>query len=447
MNTPIRILVVDDDADVRNGTARLLGKAGYSVDQAADGEAALHSIQARRPDLLLLDRTMPGLDGLEVCRRIKQNPAFADLMIILISGVYADSNQQSEGLEIGADGYITRPIANRELLARVQAYVRILSLTRTLQSKIQELELANTAASQAALASLNLLEDAVAARDQMNDTHQRLRQEVKEREQMQAQLIQSQKLESVGVLASGVAHEINNPIMGIMGYAELIQDRWGAGDAELRKYAMEIGKETDRVAAIVKKLLAFARQDKEISCSPTHPRETVEATLSLIRVVLRHDQIALTVDVPADLPRLNCNSQRIQQVMMNLLTNARDALNQRYQGGDPDKVIRISAALIEVGTRNEAIRNAEDREEDVPTTVPHSAFRVRLTVEDHGCGIPEDLRARIFEPFFTTKPGNKGTGLGLSISHGIVKEHGGEMSVESEVGQWTRFHVDLPIKM
>jgi PAS domain S-box-containing protein len=192
MNDPMRILVVDDDADVRIGTARLLEKAGYIVDQAADGEAALQTLRQRRPDLLLLDRDMPGLDGLEVCRRIKQDRACADIAVIMVSGTYAESSHQAEGLESGADGYIARPIENRELLARVLVHVRILALTRTLQSKVKELEMANAAASQGALASLNLLEDAAVARDQMNATNEQLRLEIKERQRVEKTLRESE---------------------------------------------------------------------------------------------------------------------------------------------------------------------------------------------------------------------------------------------------------------
>jgi PAS domain S-box-containing protein len=186
MNDPVRILLVDDDADVRTGTARLLEKAGYIVDQVADGEAALQAIRQQRPDLVLLDRDLAGMDGLEVCRRIKQDPAYAEIAVIMVSAVYAESSHQAESLESGADGYIARPIENRELLARVQAYVRILSLTRALQSKVKELEVANAAASQSALAALNLLEDAVAARDQANAANQQLQQEIEVRKQAEA---------------------------------------------------------------------------------------------------------------------------------------------------------------------------------------------------------------------------------------------------------------------
>jgi len=254
----------------------------------------------------------------------------------------------------------------------------------------------------------------------IRDVTERKRAE-EDRKQMQAQMIQSQKLESIGTLASGVAHEINNPIMGIMNYAQLILDRLGP-DSPVSEYATEIGKETERVATIVKNLLSFARHDKETH-SPARPCDIVGATLSLIGAVMRHDQIALKVDVPEDLPPIKCRSQQIQQVVMNLLTNARDALNDKYPGYDANKQILIACCRIE-----------------------RDGHRwIRTTVEDHGSGIPEDVRARIFEPFFTTKPRDKGTGLGLSISHGIVKDHGGALTVESEPGQWTRFHVDLPV--
>jgi PAS domain S-box-containing protein len=240
---------------------------------------------------------------------------------------------------------------------------------------------------------------------------------------LQAQLVQAQKLESIGTLAGGVAHEINNPIMGIMGYAQLIQDRLGR-DNPLAEYAVEIGKESQRVAVIVKTLLSFARQDKEPDRSPARLCDIVEDTLSLIRATMRHDQLTLEVDVPKDLPLIECRNQQIRQVVMNLLTNARDALNQKYPKHDANKKILITARAFAKDGRT----------------------WLRTTVEDHGPGIPEELRVRIFDPFFSTKPRDRGTGLGLSISHSIVKDHGGTLGVESEVGQWTRFHMDLPVE-
>lgn len=242
-----------------------------------------------------------------------------------------------------------------------------------------------------------------------------------ERTAMEMRLRQQQKLESIGTLASGVAHEINNPVTGIMNYAQLLQDRLPA-DSPLSEFTSEILHEAQRVATIVRNLLTFARNEKQTQ-DRAHIAEIVEAVLSLVRSIVQHDQIQLTVDVPAELPSLRCRSQQLQQVIMNLVTNARDALNERYRGYHPDKLLAIQARLRANNGRS----------------------WIRLTVEDHGAGIPAAVRERIFDPFFTTKGRNQGTGLGLSISHGIVKEHGGEWSIESEQDSHTRMHVDLPV--
>ena len=243
-----------------------------------------------------------------------------------------------------------------------------------------------------------------------------------ESERLRSQLVQSQKLEAIGTMASGVAHEINNPIMGIMNYAELIRDK-SNGDETTSEYAGEIIFEGKRVATIVRNLLAFARQESA-GRSAARMTDIVSGTLALIQAVMRHDQIALEIDVSEDLPRVLCRSQQIQQVLMNLLTNARDALNERFEGHHEDKIIRVSADLLK---------------QDGSTP------RVRLTIEDQGGGIAPDVRDQIFDPFYTTKGRDKGTGLGLSISHGIVVEHGGRLSMETELGQGTRFHIDLPV--
>ena len=235
---------------------------------------------------------------------------------------------------------------------------------------------------------------------------------------MDAQLRQSQKLESIGTLASGVAHEINNPLMGMINYADLIADE--VDDSRLKQFAQGIMEEGNRIATIVRNLLSFSRQDKETH-SPAIIRDIVDASLSLLGSLLRKDQITIDLDIPEDLPQVKCRSQQIQQVIVNLLTNARDALNERYLEYDENKLIRITARLFE-----------KDK-----------ADWIRITVEDHGIGVPNDVSQRIFDPFFTTKPRDKGTGLGLSVSYGIVEQHHGELSVESVPGEFTRFHMDL----
>ncbi len=242
-----------------------------------------------------------------------------------------------------------------------------------------------------------------------------------EKSLLEAQLRQNQKMESIGTLAGGVAHEINNPINGIMNYAQLIGDRLEK-DNPLREYTDEIIIETKRMASIVDNLLTFARQEKE-SHSLAKINDIVESTLSLIQTIIRRDQIKLEVKMQGNLPILKCRSQQIRQVLMNLLTNARDALNERFPGYDEDKIMTLTSQTID--------KNGERW--------------IRTSVEDQGIGISDEIRESIFDPFFTTKDRTKGTGLGLSISYGIVQDHHGELNVESEPRKYTRFHLDLPL--
>jgi len=184
----VRILVVDDDPEVLRATARLLEKEGYAVNRADDGEEALRSVEADHPALLLLDRSLPGIDGLEVCRRIKQDPALADIFVVIISGKKTESADRVEGLRTGADDYIARPVDAPELAARVEANVRIVLLNRSLRVQAAKLKKNVEAAQQANAASLNLMEDAVKAQSQLETANQALRSEIAEREQAEKAL-------------------------------------------------------------------------------------------------------------------------------------------------------------------------------------------------------------------------------------------------------------------
>jgi signal transduction histidine kinase len=266
------------------------------------------------------------------------------------------------------------------------------------------------------------------AKHKIEQQAQRLRVEVAEREQAEAERVQAnarlrqqQKLDAIGMLAAGVAHEINNPVQGIMNYARLLQRELPA-DSRGHDFASEILAESRRVSHIVRDLLVFARRDRDTP-GQSNPCDIIHGTLTLVRAVLQDDAIILRVDLPPSLPDIVCREQQIRQVLMNLVTNARDALNARYPRAHPDKVVRISVTL----------------EERVFGTW------VRVTVEDHGVGVEPDNLERIFEPFFTTKGDTQGTGLGLFVSHGIVRDHGGALHMEATPGQPTRFHVDLPV--
>lgn len=234
------------------------------------------------------------------------------------------------------------------------------------------------------------------------------------------QFRQQQKLESIGTLASGVAHEINNPIMGIINYAQLIIDE-NPNDG-ITWYAQEIMAEGTRISRITSDLLFYSRQQKQTH-SPADIHDIIQRTLSLIGGVLKKDQIEIEILPAPELPLIKCRSQQIQQILMNLLTNARDTLNEKYPGSHPDKVIILSTQLYEDAGRR----------------------WIRITVEDHGKGIPQAYRDKLFDPFFTTKPRDVGTGLGLPISYGIARDHHGRLEYDTKEGQYTQFHLHLPV--
>jgi signal transduction histidine kinase len=245
--------------------------------------------------------------------------------------------------------------------------------------------------------------------------------DVTERQNREIVLRHKQKLEAIGTLAGGVAHEINNPLSVIINFAELILED-SRPESEIWENASYILREGKRIAEIVRSLLAFARQEKERH-SPSSPGDILHDTMSLTRKILEKDQISCEIEVEEDLPKIKCRNQQIMQVLMNLITNARDALNLRYPGYSQEKTMTIR------------VRNLSDG----------GKSWIRFTIRDSGPGIPPELRRRIFDPFFTTKAKGEGTGLGLAISYGIVAEHGGRLTVDSEIGEYTAFHVDLPV--
>lgn len=242
-----------------------------------------------------------------------------------------------------------------------------------------------------------------------------------EEELLQAEAMRAAQLASIGELAAGVAHEINNPINGIINYAQLLLDDMdpNAPDIDLLHRIIREGK---RVGGIAHKLLNFARQGEE-ELEPCELAIIVDDCISLIGHQLKKNGIALENNLSATLPRIMCNSQQVQQVVLNILSNARYALNMKYPKPDPGKKI-----IIDAETSN---REGQDY--------------VVFTITDMGTGIEHDIMDRLSDPFFSTKPKGEGTGLGLSISHGLIKENNGFLHISSELGHSTSLSVGLPI--
>jgi PAS domain S-box-containing protein len=241
-------------------------------------------------------------------------------------------------------------------------------------------------------------------------------------ELLQQKVQQTAKLASLGELAAGVAHEINNPMTGIISYVQLLLER-KPGEQTPRDLLQGILDESDRVTKLVRNLLTFARQQPQEHdlCSLN---EILSSSLQLMEHRLRKDGVKLNCEIASNLPPIKCRGQQIQQVFINLLSNAHHALNDKYPRFHANKMLNISASSLR--------RNGRQI--------------IRTEFCDTGAGIAPEIMPKIFDPFFTTKSRSQGTGLGLSISYGIIKEHQGEILVESEPGIHTTFTVELPIE-
>lgn len=225
--------------------------------------------------------------------------------------------------------------------------------------------------------------------------------------------MQSEKLASLGRLASGVAHEINNPLTGILTFSHLLMRKL-KDNSELQKELEIIVRETNRVSIIVRGLLDFARESKPQK-RPCNINELILHTLTLIERQSVFQNIRIMKNLDPQIPMILLDANQIQQVFMNILLNAADAMPA---GG----VLNITTFLV-----------SED-----------SFMQIKFT--DTGCGIPEKNLNKIFDPFFTTKADKKGTGLGLAVSYGIIDRHRGQIEAQSEEGKGTTFIIKLPLK-
>ncbi len=277
-----------------------------------------------------------------------------------------------------------------------------------------------------------MIESLKQSRDEVEQYNRNLEEKIVERtlqlEEAQAQLIQSEKMSAIGQLAAGVAHELNNPLGGILGYAQFTLEKLNKNIPEKTtareiqsyiRYVSDIETQARRCKTIVQNLLKFSRSSRTVDFDDVDVNKAVEETLTFVAHQLHLSQIELEIQLDPNLPHIQGNVGQLQQVFTNLIINA---MHASAQGSKIRIQSRYSPALGEFGGA------------------------VELTFRDFGIGIKDENLKKIFEPFFTTKEIGKGTGLGLSVSYGIVKEHGGEISVQSEVGVGSTFTIVLPVQ-
>ncbi|MCX7958521.1 MAG: ATP-binding protein, partial [Deltaproteobacteria bacterium] len=253
----------------------------------------------------------------------------------------------------------------------------------------------------------------------LEDYNLTLQKKVQERTdeliKIKEQMIQSEKLASIGRLSAGVAHEINNPLGAILSYAHLIKEELSSkSDSEQIKLFTEgIISETNRTKNIIRSLLEFSRQHKT-EYEWVEINQIIEDTISLISLQKKPENIEFVREYGKDIPIVKIDTERIREAIINIIINALDAMNDKG---------RLT----------------------IKTSVDHRKQQVKISITDTGTGISPEIMGHIFEPFFTTKPVGKGTGLGLSVTYGIIKQHNGDIIVESKVGEGTTFIIILPL--
>lgn len=430
------VLVVDDNPTNLGVLSDLLDAAGFEVRVARSGRVALDRVAFAEPALILLDVMMPELDGFETCRQLKANPATRHIPVIFMTAL-ADTADKVRGFELGAVDYITKPFQQEEVLARVQTQLRVSTLTRALDQANQRLEakvVERTAELERALEVLK---------------------------QAQVRAIQSEKLSSLGLLAAGAIHTMNNSVNFIAGnlgpardyledlleIARLSRDRGASpsssdalaeclasfdfdfAERDLPKLFDSLQAGAQRIQQVAETLQEFARPG-ESDFKAVDLNAKLDATVLLIQHRLKGRGDRPQIKVHRDygpLPRVQCYPSTLNQVFANLLTNAIDAINALF-----DEAETIPAALSGPMIR---IRTAA-LEDD----------RVEITITDTGIGMDAATRDRAFEPFFTTKKPGKGTGMGLALCHStVVERHRGRIDCESEPGKGTVMRLTLPV--
>lgn len=244
--------------------------------------------------------------------------------------------------------------------------------------------------------------------------------DITEKMAMQAEAMQAGHMASLGELAAGVAHEINNPITGIINYGQILINECSPESME-KDIGERIVKEGERIGRIVKTLLSYARDGREEKRLTRIPA-ILEESIILIQAQIRKESIDLKIDLPEDLPEVDANVQQIQQCFINIVNNARYALNEKYPGRHENKRFEITGEKVTISDRQ----------------------YVRIVFHDQGVGISPHEISMLTKPFFSTKPFGKGTGLGLNITQKIIADHGGQLGFESTKGEFTRVIIDLP---
>ena len=380
-----KLVIVDDEPVILQILGVVFEEGPWQVTTCANGTEAMEAMRKQGVDILLTDKNLPDVNGLELLRAAKE---INDLAEVIVITAYANLETALTALELDAFDYVLKPLNNvfeiRKKVERAADKQKIAEENRQLLADLAE----KNAALEAALAETRALQD---------------------------ELIQSEKLAGIGTLASGIAHEVSSPLFGIMGLAEAIAEEEDLGDAQ--KYGGEIVEYSKAIREIVVDLSSYSRASTSEYLTTVSLGQVVEDAVRLVERSSDCNGVVCEVTVEPNLT-VNARTTEMQQVFVNLVKNAVEAARERHTEGG-------GQVAVEMG-RDEA--------------------GVFARVTDNGSGIPADARKLVFDPFFTTKAPGKGTGLGLNIVYRIVTKYRGSIVVEQSSPEGTAFLLRFPVE-
>ena len=381
------ILVIDDEESILNLVAIILRNRGYTVATANNAQIGLELVASLKPSLVLLDYMMPGIDGLVALKKIRNE--YPDTYVIMFTGKGSEEIAV-ELMKAGASDYILKPFSNQNLVERIDSVLR----TREIELKNREL-----------VAERELLLNEIRAWNQ--ELESRIEKESAALTRAHAEVVQSQKLATLGYLAAGMAHEIRNPLNSISLFTQLLRD--GINDPEKQEYIEKILKEVDRVDGTLRKLLDTAKRPV-YELTDVKLERVIQNALEAFTPQITVQGIKVKFIFSGTMPELKADPAELEQIFTNLFLNA---IHEMSAGGE------LTIELLQ--ENNDAV----------------------ILVSDSGKGIPQENLPNIFDPFFTTK--SRGTGMGLSVVLRIVKNYGGRIEVARSDESGTTFAVRLPL--
>jgi len=387
---------------------RMLGSTAVIHNEPTCAGAGCHESTREQPVLGVLDIVYP-LEDIESTLRSNTYAIFSlSFGFILLAGllvsylvhrmIYLPLKDLESGAEKLAAGYLENTIPVRSKDEFGQLANSFNSMTNALRKSRVELE------------------------EWGRTLEQKVVKATSELHKAQAESARSEKLASVGLLAAGIAHELNNPLTGVLTFSYLVRKNLPDGSPDAEDLDLVI-RETKRCAAIIRRLLDFSRE-KTPEKTFSNLNLLIDETVQLIAQAAQVNNIEIKTELDDQLPAIWIDEDLIKQVIMNMLVNAQHAI-------EGEGLITVRTRLLSPG--------------ECPDSIAEPGEMVEIAITDTGCGIPEADLQRIFDPFFTTKGVGKGTGLGLSVSHGTIESHGGVTEVESLVGEGTEFRIYLPV--